>query len=270
MSIPLLESSVAENLHMNDKELFVRVFLGTLYETTQTIDVNGSTSHVSSEALDAEVAVRIQNYRGPRGAKRTCSYFTGPHSSDLYSIQLQVTFKKDVNGDDLLWGNDFDKPIRDNLPYGYSMAYRIMKTMIDPGIDGDVNADRPYLYGPALSSMNQIAKLDSATWASKIDQDLKGMTPVERMSHYLDQSKRKNFTFLAGETYAFDFFNGYLDFNEFSLKLPGFRVKILQYWDGQPLRYVLKTKDEVLLVVKFELGETKLDAADGNYDDDVD
>ena len=62
----------------------------------------------------------------------------------------------DVTGDDLLLGNDFDRPIRDKLPPGFSTAFRIVKWFIDPGIESDVDADKPYLYGPLLSSINTL------------------------------------------------------------------------------------------------------------------
>lgn len=86
-----------------------------------------------------------------------------------------------------------------------------------------------------------------------------------RKKHFLgSEANLKAFTFEEGREYGNDFFNPYLDFNgmsttelrwaceliegmaEFSLKLPrwgmipGITLPIISYWDGQPLRYVLR------------------------------
>ncbi len=78
-----------------------------------------------------------------------------------------------------------------------------------------------------------------------------------RKRHFLTQSNRENFTFEAGRLYQSDFGNPYLDFNDFSLKLPGFSLNVIQYVDEQlhELRYVLKnrTTDDIYAVVLFSL-----------------
>jgi hypothetical protein len=61
-----------------------------------------------------------------------------------------------------------------------------------------------------------------------------------RQKFFLTEQNRKEFTFEAGREYQCDFFNPYLDFNEFALKI-GYglpTISILGHWDGQPLRYV--------------------------------
>ena len=63
-------------------------------------------------------------------------------------------------------------------------------------------------------------------------------------------------TWEANRQYAFDFFNLYLDFNNFALKIPGFSLSLVGYLGKNDyLRYVLKNKDngEVFLVVVFTL-----------------
>lgn len=44
--------------------------------------------------------------------------------------------------------------MRDRLPPGTNYALKLVKWMIDPGIEGDLYAEKPYLYGAALSSWN--------------------------------------------------------------------------------------------------------------------
>ncbi len=138
---------------------------------------------VSTALIEAEVNVRVRNYRGlPRSAPATSPYFdTEPHrtNDDQYSIAFRFRLKRPgpagaiarkprrwaestaaekggVSAADLQWGNDFDHPIRDRLPPGFNTAMSIVKWWIDPGLEGDAYADAPYLYGPALSSFNAV------------------------------------------------------------------------------------------------------------------
>lgn len=167
-----------------------------------------------------------------------------------------------------MFGNDFDHPIRDRLPPLFDKAFGIVKWWIDPGLEGDVYADEPYLYGPLLSSINVLRI------GSKASEDTSGDDHVDtsgsngeaivyeegadgdgaearkekgvpdraaaRQKFFLTEQNRKAFTFEAGREYKCDFFNPYLDFNEFALKI-GYglpNISMIRHWDGQPLRYV--------------------------------
>jgi hypothetical protein len=119
------------------------------------------------------------------------------------------------------------------------------------------------LYGPLLSSINvlRIGSKDQQTLENKVEEkgedevivyeegaegdgvevrETLGIpsVPAQRQKHFLAEDKRKAFEFEAGREYKCDFFNPYLDFNEFSLKL-GYglpAISIISSWDGQPLR----------------------------------
>ncbi|XXH02918.1 hypothetical protein Hte_009308 [Hypoxylon texense] len=264
---------------------------------------------ISSDLGDTDLNVRVQNYRGlPRDSPKTSPYFSlEPHATnkDQYSIAIRFTPKKPtssassktastdpstssspesndedsdeeerlngISGADLQFGNDFDHPIRDRLPPGFSYAMNIVKWWIDPGLDGDVYADQPYLYGPALSSFNTIH-----IGQGEHDQEKGGLhfeeggdedgekerqaigapeTAKDRMKWALKPANKEKWVFQYDRTYCLDFFNPYLDFNEFSLRLPGFTLPIMKYWDGQGLRYVLRNRatDETYLVIVFTL-----------------
>jgi hypothetical protein len=212
----------------------------------------------------------------PKGSPSTSPYFSTPqHPYDRYSISFSFTPKQDIQGDKLVFGNDFDHPIRDRLPPLFDKAFGIVKWWIDPGLDGDVYGDEPYLYGALLSSIN-VLRIGSKGAAK--DQELEGdaktegdveksgsegeaivyeegaygdgeairkdlhlpATSAARQKHFLAEQHRKDFTFEAGREYQCDFFNPYLDFNEFALKI-GYgmpAMSIIGSWDGQPLRYV--------------------------------
>ena len=183
----------------------------------------------------------------------------------------------------MVFGNDFDHPIRDRLPPGFNTAFKIVRWAVDPGLDGDVYADQPYLYGGVGGSVNRLF-IKEGEDGEKIGKqgdgeedvglvfeeggDEDGMetredngvpdTEAGRKKWFLNQSNREGWEWEEGTTYGCDFFNPYLDFNgmyemlklyvqatfkrklitftEFALKLPGFTMPIMKYWDGQGLR----------------------------------
>lgn len=111
---------------------------------------------------------------------------------------------------------------------------------VDPGLDGDVYADEPYLYGPAASSMNALhvgsktgdgrERLPVEDEAGLVyeeggsDEGLETRhhnevpdTESARKKFFLNEENRKNWEWESGRTYGVDFFNAYLDFNGMSL-----------------------------------------------------
>ncbi|EME87910.1 uncharacterized protein MYCFIDRAFT_209649 [Pseudocercospora fijiensis CIRAD86] len=278
---------------MADKYI-LKVTAGPNYEDQQPVPVNTEESiRISNEHLTADLRIRVQNYRGlPEGSPKASPYFEHEkHKSDLYSLAFTFTPKEDFNGHDLVFGNDFDHPIRDKLPPGFNQAFKIATWFIDPGLYGDVYADEPYLYGPLLSSINtfRIGPKDDKE-QEKVEEvrgnenvvvfeegadgdgqevrDSLGL-PAEgpaRQKFFLTEKHLKDITLEKNREYSCDFFNPYLDFNDFALRLPGYSlipgitIPIISYWDGQPLRshslrYVLKNRktDEPLLVMIFTL-----------------
>jgi hypothetical protein len=269
------------------------VTAGPAYDTSthKIVQVNGSEELTfESEHLVLSIAVRLKHFTGfPDSSPETCAYFEHPlHKWDQYSIAFSFIPKVDISGSDLVFGNDFDRPIRDRLPPGFNQAFRIVKWWIDPGLDGDVYADKPYLYGPALSSWNvlrigdkiieepEIAskeawKLPNAdSWHETVIEEGGEGTGADvweeegipadsagRQKHFLTEANRDDFVFEAGRLYQSDFGNQYLDFNDFSLKLPGFTMNIIKYIDkkSHELRYTLKNMktDEVYACVLFTL-----------------
>lgn len=112
-----------------------------------------------------------------------------------------------------------------------------MKWGIDPGLDGDVYAEKPYLYGPLASSMNTLVFGEKGTkdlgLGGEGEEDA-GLVFVEggegdgeqlreskgipegdaaRKKWFLNEANRKTFDFEEGRVFGCDFFNAYLDFN---------------------------------------------------------
>lgn len=74
---------------------------------------------------------------------------------------------------------------------------------------------------------------DTETPASSDVQALKGNS-TSRRSYFAKKDKREVVDFKPNHWLDMDFCNGYLDFNTFSLKLPGgLHFSLMKYWDGQ-------------------------------------
>lgn len=298
------------------EQYMLKITAGPTYAPASHQDVLVNTEkpvHISSSLIDAKIHMRVKDYRGlPKGSPSTSPYFSTPqHPYDRYSISFSFTLNEDIAGDKLVFGNDFDHPIRDRLPPLFDKAFGIVKWWIDPGLDGDVYGDEPYLYGALLSSIN-VLRIGGKDGSDKADdKDPKTTSDADvtvyeegaygdgedvrkelhlpaasaaRQKHFLAEARRKEFTFEKGREYQCDFFNPYLDFNEFALKvgygLPA--ISIIGSWDGQPLRYVLKnreTNQELFVVVislvpteevKKEMGETEGKKEEEEENEDLD
>ncbi len=125
----------------------------------------------------------------------------------------------------------------------------IVKWWVDPGLEGDAYADMPHLYGPALSSFNAVHvgsgvhdEARGGLWFDEGgDEDWRAAvgapaTAKARMKWALRADAKEKWVWEYGRMYGVDFFNGYLDFSEFALRLPGYNLPIMKYWDGQSLR----------------------------------
>ncbi|TGJ87853.1 hypothetical protein E0Z10_g938 [Xylaria hypoxylon] len=324
------------------EKYIIRVTAGSDYDIDNhvLVPVNShETIKISSDLIDAEVNVRVQNYSGlPRNSPTTSPYFLlDPHATndDQYSLAIRFKPKRPrksgrtspspgsrppsrgdpshnglsrndevpqatseasstsdgndaslgpqngISGHDLQFGNDFDHPIRDRLPPGFSYAMNIVKWWIDPGLDGDPYADMPHLYGPGLSSFNSIyvgeGEHDPEKGGLYFEEggDEAGLEArraigapdgaKERKKWALGSDSKDKWVFEYGKTYCVDFFNPYIDFKDFSLRLPGFTLPIMKYWDGQglrahnkrshTLRYVLRNRatGDTYLAILFSL-----------------
>lgn len=147
-----------------------------------------------------------------------------------------------------MFGNDFNKPIRDSIPPGFNTALKIVKWAIDPALDGDPYADKPYLYSPGLATWNyfrigetvdlnrllnsseangnetnQEKKLHDSIDVVEEGADGSGQDerdglkipnePSQRKKHFLDENTRQEFIFKRGRQYFVDFGNPYLGFS---------------------------------------------------------
>lgn len=245
---------VSQDTNANKHRLKVTAGADYNPKAHQAVPVNGETIRIENEHAIVSLCVRIKDYTGntpahlfgptaelinrigyPENSPSTTPYFDHPlHEKDLYSICFSIIFKERVNGNNLVFGNDFDHPIRDMLPPGFNAALRMVKWTLDPGLDGDVYADNPYLYSPALASWDQFRIGDKMKKSDKVptlhdeiieegsySEDSANVrrqfnipeTVEGRRKHFQDEANRKEFDFEPGRMYVADFGNPYLAFN---------------------------------------------------------
>ncbi|KAF2668157.1 DUF1769-domain-containing protein [Microthyrium microscopicum] len=266
----------------------LRITCGPSYDPSTHIPIlpNCDTpTAIENEHIKAHIKVRVRNYTGlPLHAPSTSPYFSAPsRSGTQYSVGFSFVPKHDIRGDEATWGNDFDHPVRDRLPPGFNIAVKIVKEFVDPSIELDAYADQPWLYAPALTSffaMRVGEKKGAEEWgAAKELPDVEENAPIEegadgsgqqireqlklpdtvskRKKHFRSKENQAAFTFEEGRLYQADFFNPYIDFGDFSLKLPGFSINCIKYIGDKThtLRYVFKNNktNEVYFCVVFTL-----------------
>lgn len=278
-------TSSSDPLSSEEAEKYkLMVTAGPSYDKSQhrTVHVNSDQpTVVENEFLRAKIKVRIRNYHGlPSSSSSNSPYFDHPvHEKDQYSIAFSFVPKQDLLSVDTVWGNDFDHPVRDRLPPGFNTAFKIVKEFIDPGLSCDAYADEPWLYGPSLScwfafrvgeNLSQNGEdfpapdeVDVMTdggdgSGAEIRQKL-GIPDnnEKRRKHFLSAANREQFVFEKGRVYQGDFYNPYIDFGNFALKLPGFSLKVIKYVDQKShcLRYVFKNREtgDVYFNINFHL-----------------
>jgi len=64
-----------------------------------------------------------------------------------------------------------------------------------------------------------------------LDQPLS--SPSARRSYFSNKENREQLKITEDQVWDLDFFNAYIDFDKFAVKLPGFEIGVMKYWDGQ-------------------------------------
>lgn len=274
-------NSADPELQQEKEKYRLIVTAGPSYDEREHQPVHVNTekaTYIENDFIRAKIVVRV---RGFKGLPSSCppdadSYFNHPlHERDQYSLGFSFVPKVDIPSENTVWGNDLDHPIRNRIPPGFNTAFRIVKEFIDPGLQCDVYADEPWLYGPSLSCWfalrigDEVGPGEDFASPGVITEGADGSgqqireslnlpsNNEKRRKHFLNEANRQAFTFQKGRLYQGDFYNPYLDFANFALKLPGFSLKVIKYIGDKThcLRYVFKNREtgELFFNVNFKL-----------------
>ncbi|WVQ77874.1 hypothetical protein IAR50_007576 [Cryptococcus sp. DSM 104548] len=254
------------------------------YPPTKPINVNSTTpTPISTPGFEGNIWVFVKDYSGDHQDGDGSQYFKEEGRSGMtYGIVVKGRFKKEVNGDEVVFGNVFEKPIKDSLPWGTSVATKFMY-FVDPTLELDIYADKPWALSPALATMNYLSLQESID----IPQDLgvnedapvylkaktggpsadgTEKTKISARRKWLgSKENRENVKLNRDVVVGMEFANGLLDFNTLSASLPPpFKASfpLLKYWDGQPVTYSCQRRakagenpvgQEVFWSVAFEI-----------------
>ena len=243
----------------NSLRLTVRV--GSTLDTLVPIQVNDDANpgRIQNDKFDGYITARIRDHP-PTPSK----YFEKNNNNDLFCIQISGRFLiPNCTINDIQFGNQFERPL--NLPWGSSLLLKFA-SWYDPGLESNLNAPKPYAFSPIIITMNQIKveQGDKSYWPSPqgesvqedittLSMDLK--TPEDRRTFFKYPQNRKAVDLSPNQIWHMQFSNPYIDFNNCTIRVPGFEMDVLKYWDGQPLRFYCKTvtTNEVLFIIEFDL-----------------
>ncbi|OCF74400.1 hypothetical protein I204_04772 [Kwoniella mangroviensis CBS 8886] len=234
------------------------------YPSTIPCPVNSATAtKLETEHFSGDIWVFIKGYNGDLKKGDGEEYFGAKGREGMsYGIVVKGKYKKPFNADTVVFGNVFEKPIRDNLPWGTSIATKFMY-FVDPTVEADIYADKPWALSPALATMAHLSlggknegpyvEENSLEW---LKENVKGVDDIPSYTDDKSQisSRRKWLTKASnrqavevdeGTEVGMEFCNGLLDFNTLSATLPypfTLQIPLLKYWDGQPVTYVCQDK----------------------------
>ncbi len=102
---------------------------GSAYPPTRTFPVNASTpTRIDTPGFTGSIAVWVKDYNGEERHGDGHEYFRQPgREGNTYAIVVKGRFKNEVEVDDVMFGNVFEKPIKDSLPWGTAVAVKFMQ-----------------------------------------------------------------------------------------------------------------------------------------------
>nr|XP_031859460.1 uncharacterized protein CI109_005106 [Kwoniella shandongensis]KAA5526532.1 hypothetical protein CI109_005106 [Kwoniella shandongensis] len=238
---------------------------------------------LETDSFKGNIWVFVKGYSGDEKRGEGEGYFGKERGGMTYGIVVKGRFLRDVGGDDVLFGNVFENPIRDHLPWGTSIATKFMY-FIDPVMECDIYADKPWALSPALATMSHLSLGSASSSDSKevyvsekslgfLRESANGKdeegekNEISARRKWLGRKENREKVKLGKDVeVGMEFCNGLLDFNTLSATLPPpftLSIPLLKYWDGQPVTYVCQrrpaTKDqnpvgeEVFWSVAFEI-----------------
>ncbi|WVN87723.1 uncharacterized protein L203_102917 [Cryptococcus depauperatus CBS 7841] len=235
------------------------------YPPTSPISVNSTKPQsISTPGFEGKIWVFVKDYEGEHKDGEGKEYFEKEWRNGMsFGIVVRGKFKQEVGVDEIVFGNVFERPIRDCLPWGTSVATKFLYFM-DPVMELDIYADQPWALSPALATMNSL----SLSKGEEISEDivvkenalkyLKSQAPdvliaegdektlIGTRKKWLSHKSNREKIKLEPETVVgMEFANGLLDFNTLSATLPppfSLSFPLLKFWDGQPVTYVCQKR----------------------------
>ncbi|KAF8319759.1 hypothetical protein DL93DRAFT_118506 [Clavulina sp. PMI_390] len=284
----------------------LRVLVGESPSSLHPISANDPAGHtLKTPRFEGSISVFLKDFENEKGMFSTGEeYFgTGERPGVTWSIQARGRFLTELNADDVLFGNVFDRPLP--LPYGSGAAIKFMH-LRDPTLEDDLHGEKPWALSPLITTMPYLSIQDINTTNGEsnapgsgegspgllICESVKsilpptvGTEPQARRSYFKDPAKRQAVTFTPTQHIACDFCHGWLSFSNrgesgsgtsagsgLSLNFPMVEFDLMKYWDGRPVWFVCceRNKEQgigpgaMIWCVGFEIVEAEEKAVTGD------
>lgn len=193
------------------------------------------------------VSINIKNFDGCINHKDNSLYnvrgeeegeSVGRAKTPNLRIFVKFTPLIDIEGSQLLFGNDCEVPINDKVPTSLiSTGLHFFKWFVNPTINSNLYVSAPYLYGLALNSFTKIGNdslidadgflLEDTERLSKSD-DVPPV-PAERQKYFCNVKNCENFQFGKNQTYFFVFDTNLINIGDssYNVSIPTFREKTI-------------------------------------------
>ncbi|CAE6396145.1 unnamed protein product [Rhizoctonia solani] len=229
----------------------LKVSLGPNLDELEEISFNDGSSHViQSRLFEGAISVHIKgDFGGTDNSKNT--YFNDEsRTARTWSIGIQGRFLQEINGNDILFGNVFDRPL--NLPWGFSAVLSFAQS-------------------PFLSTMPYLQRIELDP-AAPIPTGLPAPITTERSRPALaprelrlSWGRRASFikcllrvafliTLTPRDLIQADFVHGHIQFPSLTIALPGgVQFDLMYYYDERPVHFVCRKRgtEDTFFVVSF-------------------
>ncbi|KAF9979483.1 hypothetical protein BGZ75_009629 [Mortierella antarctica] len=158
------------------------------------------------------------------------------------------------------------------LPPLTSIALKFFRTL-EPSLQIELQCPKPYFASPLLAVMNTVnvsptvvkdetgRVYETPEWPSSNGESLTEDTALivqeddpkrrlkigsdsrARRAHFGKSDHLRQHRFRTEHVYGFELYNQFIDCSNLSLKIPGFSVELFKCFNGQPLTYLLRTRD---------------------------
>ncbi|CAE6424962.1 unnamed protein product [Rhizoctonia solani] len=134
----------------------LKVSLGPNVDELKEVSHSDGSSHtIKSKLFDGVISVHIKGDFNDSDNSKSTYFNVESRARHTWSIGVQGRFLKEINGNDILFGNVFDRPL--NLPWGFSAALNFAQ-YVDPTLEHDLYGEKPWALYVQVSSSQIVSE----------------------------------------------------------------------------------------------------------------
>lgn len=233
-------------------KLQVRFTPGSLLTKTAkplNLPINSEENPVlfETELFKGQVVIRVKDAEA-----EPSEYFSAKGRTEKYSIQIEGYFKKELPGNEVLFGAAFDKELKPPYFFPLSFMMRVVKGFV-PNLHYSLESSPWFMESLLTSTDTLFIKNEIKKFPAEMEpcvEESKQITPAniptrsgkkaERRKYFSKEENRQQVRFETKKLYSFNFISSFLDLNTFYFNLGAIRKDIAPYLNEQPLRFESK------------------------------